>query len=150
MACADTRRSVLLRPPLNLQKRPRGAVALAKRLRRASPKTGERMSLRKISAELEAEGHRNERGQRYDARSIKHDQLMALSLSLLRQPLQAQLAMGATLTTTRGLRSWTWDRVCFLTISPARISRRGFALKFSGLRYWTVLCLSRSPGRFYW
>ena len=48
------------------------AVALAKRLRRASPKTGERMSLRKISAELEAEGHRNERGQRYDARSIKN------------------------------------------------------------------------------
>jgi DNA invertase Pin-like site-specific DNA recombinase len=46
------------------------AVALAKRLRRASPKTGERMSLRKISAALEAEGHRNERDQRYDARSI--------------------------------------------------------------------------------
>ena len=48
------------------------AVALAKRLRRASPKTGGRMSLRKIAAELEVVGHVNERGQRYDARSIKN------------------------------------------------------------------------------
>lgn len=48
------------------------AVSLAKRLRRASPKTGERMSLRKIAAELEVVGRVNERGQRYDARSIKN------------------------------------------------------------------------------
>jgi len=36
---------------------------MAKRLRRTSPKTGERRSLRKISAELEKAGYLNERGQ---------------------------------------------------------------------------------------
>jgi DNA invertase Pin-like site-specific DNA recombinase len=46
-------------------------VALVKRLRRASPKTGERRSLRKISAELAAAGHLNERGQPFNAKSIK-------------------------------------------------------------------------------
>jgi len=46
------------------------AVAMAKRLHRKNPKTGERRSLRKIAAELEAAGHINERGRRYDARSI--------------------------------------------------------------------------------
>jgi hypothetical protein len=46
-------------------------VALVKRLRRASPKTGERRSLRKISAELAAAGHFNERGQPFNAKSIK-------------------------------------------------------------------------------
>jgi DNA invertase Pin-like site-specific DNA recombinase len=46
------------------------AVKLAKRLRRASPKTGERMSLRKISAELAAAGHVNERGVPFNAGSI--------------------------------------------------------------------------------
>lgn len=38
------------------------AVAMAKRLRRASPKTGERMSYQKISAALAEAGHLNERG----------------------------------------------------------------------------------------
>jgi DNA invertase Pin-like site-specific DNA recombinase len=47
------------------------AVALAKRLRRANPKSGERRSLRRISAELAAEGHLNERGQPYNAKSIR-------------------------------------------------------------------------------
>jgi len=37
-------------------------VALAKRLYRASPKTGKRMSLRKISAQLAESGNLNERG----------------------------------------------------------------------------------------
>jgi DNA invertase Pin-like site-specific DNA recombinase len=46
------------------------AVDMAKRLRRASPKTGERMSLRKISAELAAAGHFNERGVPFNAGSI--------------------------------------------------------------------------------
>jgi DNA invertase Pin-like site-specific DNA recombinase len=39
------------------------AVALAKRLRRANPKTGRRLSFREISAKLEEAGHLNERGQ---------------------------------------------------------------------------------------
>ena len=47
------------------------ALALAKRLRRASPKTGERMSYRQISARLEEAGFLNERGQRYNPKSIK-------------------------------------------------------------------------------
>jgi len=47
------------------------AVAMAKRLRRASPKTGERRSLREIAAELEAAGHLNERGARYSPTSVK-------------------------------------------------------------------------------
>lgn len=47
------------------------AVRLAKRLRRASPKTGGRRSLRAISAALAAEGHLNERGKAFAATSIK-------------------------------------------------------------------------------
>jgi DNA invertase Pin-like site-specific DNA recombinase len=47
------------------------AVALAKCLHRASPKTGERMSLRRISAELKAAGHLNERGREFNPNSIK-------------------------------------------------------------------------------
>ncbi len=47
------------------------AVDMAKRLRRASPKTGECRSLRKISAELAAAGHLNERGQPFNPNSIK-------------------------------------------------------------------------------
>ena len=47
------------------------AVALAKRLRRASPKTGERRSLRDISALLAEAGHLNEHGRPYNPRSIK-------------------------------------------------------------------------------
>ena len=47
------------------------AVALAKRLHRASPKTGRRMSLRKIAAALAEAGHLNERGQPFNPKSIK-------------------------------------------------------------------------------
>ena len=47
------------------------AVALAKRLRRASPKTGERMSLRRISAALQEAGHFNEYGRPFNPNSIK-------------------------------------------------------------------------------
>ena len=47
------------------------AVATAKRLRRASPKTGDRLSLRQISAKLAEAGHLNERGQPYNAKSIQ-------------------------------------------------------------------------------
>ena len=46
-------------------------VALAKRLRRASPKTGKRASLREIAAGLAKAGHRNERGKTYGPQSIK-------------------------------------------------------------------------------
>lgn len=47
------------------------AAALAKRLRRASPKTGERRSLRDISALLGEAGHLNEHGRRFSPRAIK-------------------------------------------------------------------------------
>lgn len=47
------------------------ATAFAKRLRRASPKTGERMSLRKISEKLAASGFLNERCAPYNPASIK-------------------------------------------------------------------------------
>lgn len=46
-------------------------VAEAKRLRRASPKTGERRSLREISKALEAAGHVNENGKPYNAKSVR-------------------------------------------------------------------------------
>ena len=46
-------------------------VAEAKRLPRASPKTGERMSYRKISNQLAAAGFVNERGQLFNPKSIK-------------------------------------------------------------------------------
>ena len=46
------------------------AVALAKRLHRASPKTGKRMSLRKIAATLAEAGHLNERGKPFNPKSI--------------------------------------------------------------------------------
>jgi hypothetical protein len=46
-------------------------VALAKRLRRASPKTGERLSLRRIGLKLAEAGHLNERGQPFHPNSIK-------------------------------------------------------------------------------
>ena len=45
-------------------------VAEAKRLRRASPKTGERLSYRQISARLEEAGFLNERGQPFNPKSI--------------------------------------------------------------------------------
>ena len=47
------------------------AVALAKRLHRASPKTGERLSLRRISAELASAGYLNEGGRPFNQNSIK-------------------------------------------------------------------------------
>ena len=46
-------------------------VREAKRLRRASPKSGERRSFRQIATELAGMGHLNERGQPYNAASIK-------------------------------------------------------------------------------
>lgn len=46
-------------------------VAEAKRLRRASPKTGERLSYREISARLAAAGHLNERGVPYNPKSVR-------------------------------------------------------------------------------
>ncbi len=52
------------------EKRP-GAVAFAKKLYRANPKTGKRMSLRKISAALADAGHLNEHGRPFNPRSIK-------------------------------------------------------------------------------
>ena len=52
------------------EKRP-GAVALAKKLHRASPKTGKRMSLRRISAALADAGHLNEHGRPFNPRSVK-------------------------------------------------------------------------------
>jgi hypothetical protein len=58
---ADERRP-LIRCPI---------VTLLKRLRRASPKTGERRSLRQIAAELAAAGYLNERGQLFNPKSIK-------------------------------------------------------------------------------
>jgi len=48
----------------------REVVAMAKRLRRANPVTGQRRSLRKIAKELAAVGHLNERGLPYNAMSI--------------------------------------------------------------------------------
>jgi hypothetical protein len=46
-------------------------VAQAKRLARASPKTGERRSLRKFAAELAELGHLNVNGQPYSAKSVR-------------------------------------------------------------------------------
>jgi hypothetical protein len=46
-------------------------VREAKRLRRASPKDGKRWSFRQIAQELAQMGHLNERGQPYNAASIK-------------------------------------------------------------------------------
>ncbi|MGH1419431.1 MAG: recombinase family protein [Hyphomicrobiaceae bacterium] len=48
------------------------AVLLAKRLRRANPKTGGRPSLREISKALEDAGYTNERGQPFAATSVKN------------------------------------------------------------------------------
>ncbi len=46
-------------------------VAMAKRLRRASPKTGERRSLRAISEALSEAGHLNERGQPFNPKAVR-------------------------------------------------------------------------------
>ena len=48
-----------------------GAVALAKRLRRASPKTGERRSFAKIGAELAAADFVNERGKPFNPKTVR-------------------------------------------------------------------------------
>lgn len=52
------------------QRRPE-AVALAKRLHRKSPKTGERRSLRDISKSLAVAGHFNENGKPFNPKAIK-------------------------------------------------------------------------------
>jgi hypothetical protein len=54
-----------------LEKNLEAAVAMAKRLRRASPKTHERMSYRQISAALAESGFLSERGGPYHPQSIK-------------------------------------------------------------------------------
>jgi DNA invertase Pin-like site-specific DNA recombinase len=46
------------------------AVALAKRLHRASPKTGERHSLRAISVKLAKAGHLNEKGRPFNPKTV--------------------------------------------------------------------------------
>jgi hypothetical protein len=46
------------------------AAALARRLRRANPRTGKQRSLRTIARELADAGHFNERGKPYDSRTI--------------------------------------------------------------------------------
>ena len=46
------------------------AVKTARRLRRASPKTGERLSFREISVRLAEAGHLNEHGQPFNAQSV--------------------------------------------------------------------------------
>src|SRR5262249_25544013 len=46
-------------------------VAEAKRLPRASPETGERLSLREIGDRLKDTGHLNERGQPFNAQSVR-------------------------------------------------------------------------------
>jgi len=47
------------------------AFAKRKRLRRANPKTGKRLSLCKVSAALAQAGHLNERDQEYNPNAIK-------------------------------------------------------------------------------
>ena len=47
------------------------AISDSQATARASPKTGERRSLRKIAAELAAIGHLNERGTPYSAKSVR-------------------------------------------------------------------------------
>lgn len=46
-------------------------VALAKRLRRASPKNGSRLSYRAIAVKLADAGHLNDRGQVFNAKSVR-------------------------------------------------------------------------------
>jgi DNA invertase Pin-like site-specific DNA recombinase len=47
------------------------AVALAKKLHRANPKTGKHMPLRAIAERLKDAGHVNEKGNAYNAKSVK-------------------------------------------------------------------------------
>ncbi|MFZ0854506.1 MAG: recombinase family protein [Hyphomicrobiaceae bacterium] len=46
-------------------------VAMAKRLHRANPKSGERLSLARISRALAEAGHLNERGQPFNPKSVR-------------------------------------------------------------------------------
>jgi DNA invertase Pin-like site-specific DNA recombinase len=55
--------------PSHADKRPE-AVAMAKRLRRASPKTGERLSFQRISSRLAEAGYLNEKGRPFNPKSI--------------------------------------------------------------------------------
>jgi len=52
------------------EKRP-GTVAFAKKLRRANPKTGRRLSLRRVSAALAEAGHLNEHGREFNANRVR-------------------------------------------------------------------------------
>jgi hypothetical protein len=47
------------------------AVASAKRLQRASPKTGERLSFREIRNRLKDAGHPNEHGRQFNPQSVQ-------------------------------------------------------------------------------
>jgi hypothetical protein len=58
-------------PHLKAAEALQAAVAMARRLRRASSKTGERRSLRKISDEVKDAGYLNEHGRPYNPNSIK-------------------------------------------------------------------------------
>jgi DNA invertase Pin-like site-specific DNA recombinase len=60
--CEGRRSHIELNPEL---------VAMAKRLRRRNPKTGERRSLRSIAAELARQGHLNVHGRPFAAESIQ-------------------------------------------------------------------------------
>jgi len=51
--------------------RPMDALTMARRLRRANPKSGERRSLRDIAAQLAKAGHLSSTGQPYSAKSVR-------------------------------------------------------------------------------
>jgi len=61
-SCEGRKGSAVVRPEI---------VAVAKRLRRKNPKSGERRSLRKIAAELAAAGFTNEAGRPFHPQSVK-------------------------------------------------------------------------------
>jgi len=61
-SCEGRKGSAVFRPEI---------VAVAKRLRRKNPKSGERRSLRKIAAELAAAGFTNEAGRPFHPQSVK-------------------------------------------------------------------------------
>ena len=54
----------------HLEARPE-VVAIAKRLRRQNPKTGERMSVRRVGAELYRQGHANANGRPFACQSVR-------------------------------------------------------------------------------
>jgi site-specific recombinase XerC len=57
--------------PMVVERAQKPFVAEAKRLRRASPKTGDRLSYRQISARLEEAGFLNERGRPFNPKSVR-------------------------------------------------------------------------------